>query len=167
MKGKEVFNWAEYESILYKGLHEAVNRINKKHPNIQFYGMCIDCNAEYGQVLLHLNTESDIKEKNKEEFWDVGDWEYFDIIDDLQEKDNFFNKLWGKKEEYIAENMSEDEEGNSIESFMLMISKVANRLQTSDAIKQLNKTTNFRIVAADHDEDIEDGYERMLKLKNA
>ena len=65
MKSNEIFNWAEYEAILYQVLHEAISRVSDKYPNIQFYGLCIDCNAEYGQVLLHLNTESDIKENKK------------------------------------------------------------------------------------------------------
>lgn len=167
MKSSEIFNWAEYEAILYPVLHEAIIRVSKKYPNIQFYGMCIDCNAEYGQVLLHLNTESDIIENKKEEYWDVGDWEYFDLMDELQNNDNFFNKAWKRYEDYIVENMFQDDEENPIEDFMVMISKVANKLQNSEAIKTLNKTQNFRIVAADHDEDIEDGYERMEKLKNA
>jgi hypothetical protein len=165
VKSHDIFNWTEYEATLYKGLHEAVNRIIEKYPNIQFYGMCIDCNAEYGQVLLHLNTETDIRNNNKEEYWDVGDWKYFDLMDELQEKDKFFDIAWKKHEDYITKNMFKDDTPPT-DDFMAMIAKVANDLGNSEAIKTLNKTEKFRIVAVDHDEDIEEGYERMINLRN-
>ncbi len=174
MKSKEVFDWAEYEELLYKGLEEAVSRLAKKYREIEFYGLCIDCNAEYGDVLLHLNTEENIIKNNKTSKWDVGDWGYFDVIDELEENDNFFSNLWEDKKTYCIDKMfpveEEDEfdEGeNPIEDFMIMISKVANRLKSSAAISSLKKTNDFRIVAADHDEAIEEGIERMEKLEKA
>ncbi len=172
MKSNEIFNWSEYGELLYKGLHEATIRVGKLYPEIEFYGLCIDCNAEYGDVLLHLNTEKDIVENNKDDKWDVGDWEYFDLIDELEKDDNFFSKLWEDKKAYCIDKMSpiEDEWDsgeNPVEDFMVMISQVANKLKTSDAIAKLNKSSDFRIVAADHDEDIEEGVDRMERLQNA
>ncbi len=141
MRSKEIFNWKEYEELLYEGLHEAIKRVTQTYPDIEFYGMCIDCNAEYGEVLLHLNTEDGIEGDEK---WDVGAWEkYFDVFDNLQENDNFFDNSWEEKREYIIENMSSEQELDEgeipVEDFMVMISEVAIKLETSDAIARLKK----------------------------
>ena len=58
-----------------------------------------------------------------------------------------------------------DDGEEPLEDFMIMISKVANKLKTSNAVASLGRTKGFRIVAVDHDEDIEEGFQRMDKLE--
>lgn len=174
MKRTSSINWDEYEEILYNGLEEAVYRFAEKYKSIEFYGLCIDCNAEYGDVLLHFNTEEDIEKNNKEDKWDVGDWEYFDVIDELEKDDGFFNNAWGKHKQNCVYKMYsvESSEGFDcceapVEEFMLMMSKIAIRLKLSPAVGYLRKTRDFKLVAVDHDEEMKDGFLRIMKLENA
>ncbi len=170
LKSSDVFDWDEYEEILYKGLHEAILRFSKKHTSEHFYGCCIDCNAEYGQVLLHFNSIEWLKNRVETERWDVGGWEgYFDVIGELEKEDHFFSQIWNTNEEYILDKMFPeedewDEEDSPVEDFMVMVSKVANRLGVSEAVKALNRTEDFIIVAADHDEEIDEGRTRMQRV---
>jgi len=169
LRSSDLFDWNEYENLLYESLEKAILQASEKYSDTEFYGMCLDCHAEHGDVFLHFNSEEDILSNNKTDWWDVGNWEYFHVLDELQKDDAFFDRLWGNKREYIEDKMApldrEWADGEDpIEDFMIMVAKVAIRLKKSEAVKRLKRTSDFCIVSADHGESIEQGFDRMKTL---
>ncbi|MCE2571186.1 hypothetical protein [Motilimonas eburnea] len=165
--------WEEYEEALFQGVFESIKRFSNQSHDDTFYAMCIDTNAEYGQVLLHFNSIESLDASDGDARWDVGGWEkYFDIIDELEQDDRFFSDIWSVHEKDILDKMMriEDEWDHGewpIEDFMIMASKVGNRLAASDVFRNLKVTSDFKVVVVNHDEEIEEGILRMQKVANA
>ena len=167
MNSAEIFHWKEYESVLSLALEEAIFRFGYEYPDIQFYGMCIDCNPYSGEVQLHFNDENEQIKNYQFDKWNVSEWKYFDVLEELQREDDFFDEMWRETLQHIKKHMlpmhTRWEDGSApTEDFLTMVSRVANNLKESKVISLLNKTNNFRIITAEHDDTLAQSLQRIL-----
>lgn len=156
---------------------QAVEKFLKEHPELEFYAFAYDCNAEYAEVNLCLNTQDQFKKTlhqyQSNEFSDhyqtieqintlkfnTGDWKYqcFDtiyILDDPQ-----LNDIYGELPEDDGQSWHE-----FVESLMLLFSESLLEFTQTDTYKAIPKTQDFIAYAIDHDEDFNDAITRMFSL---
>jgi Domain of unknown function (DUF4303) len=104
-------------------------------------------------------------EKAKETLtWDIGGWKYHSY----NESDGFIPLLWSEWEPY--EEMTSDLilEGDAEEieeQFLNMVCRALIRLENENAFDALRRTDGFGSLVVDHDESIEDGFERIQRIR--
>jgi tetratricopeptide (TPR) repeat protein len=78
--------WERFEQMLYAASCAALEAFAAEHASETWYGLIFDCNADYGDILMCLNTESDLAKCISEHYshygpaekerlrWNAGDW---------------------------------------------------------------------------------------------
>lgn len=149
-----------------------------EHPDLTFYAFAYDCNAEYAEVNLCLNTPAEFEKTLKkyqtgpyaEDYrseeginelkFSTGDWEYqcFDTIYVLTEAEltRIFNDL--PEDGYKSWN-------EFIENLTVLFCEVLLDFQKTKTFEKIPKTADFIAFCIDHDEDFEGGMERLEKVK--
>jgi hypothetical protein len=56
-------DWSRIEAALFRLVVAEIKRVAKKYKGEPFYGFAFDCNSDYAEVLLSLNTESGLQER--------------------------------------------------------------------------------------------------------
>lgn len=155
---------------------QGVEKFLKQYPELEFYAFAYDCNAEYAEVGLCLNTIESFEEMLQryqhgyaehyqavEQINDLkfsmGDWEFlgFDVfyILDQSQMDAIYNQL-------------PEDDGQSwhefIESLMQLFSECLLEFTQTETYKAIPKTPDFIAYAMDHDENFTDIIPRMLSL---
>ena len=157
---QEVFPWEEIEDGLLLALDKLIENLPDDMFSIEFRSGCLDCNAEYGQVLFSLNSQ------DREELWDVGDYDYFDMGSLSEQAAKAFLNVWEKWEAYIETNMLDDPKrpwlhpNAPVGQFARMVRKVARRLPETNSFKRLKLHPDFKLVALEHNDDIEKALKR-------
>lgn len=59
-------DWNELEDCLFNITVEQIKRFTSTHQDETFYGFALDCNSEYGNVLLCLNTPESLRQRSIE-----------------------------------------------------------------------------------------------------
>lgn len=161
-------DWGELETLLVRLTVGTIERFAAEHPNEVFYGLGFDCHADYGQVLVCLNTREAQREAGDEDDdWAFGNWRYHGI--------NLDDEAWEEEWEEVplivsnaANILLNNRKGDSLpglyESFLEMASRALLRVARSDAVALLKKEPGFGVLAMDHDEGPEAGFTRMERL---
>lgn len=151
----------------------AVQQFLQEHPGLVFYAFAFDCNAEYAEINLCFNTETDFSKslnhyqtkftknyQNEEDIRDLrfntGDWEYqsFDTIYVLT--DEQLNEIF--------QTMPEDDYQTwqkLIESLLTLFTEALQDFTKTEVYQLIPKTDNFTPFCINHDEDFEDALRRM------
>jgi hypothetical protein len=184
MKESTEYDWDGLFEFLVPLVEEEILAFSAGHQDEEFYGFFFDCNAEYGDVLLCLNTEEGLDEQAeyyqsswpdrygdvpvgdlREGFrWNPGDWKY----QGFESED--FEKAWEHKKNEVLDHMEgllDDEDGFelALEQFMAVVGIVAVTLEDRGAFDPLQQSDGFQVMWADHDESWEDSVERMDEVR--
>ena len=167
--------WTAVEKTLYDASLAALTRFAAEHLAERFYGFIFDVNADYGEVLLCLNTESALAEwarthypeystaKVEEQLrWNAGDWEYQGFNTD-EPYSNEWEKSWSETKDRIAVAALEDDD--VCEEFLESVCRVLIRLERSPAFLRIQREAHFKTLVSDHDEDLEDSRERLARIR--
>lgn len=153
-----------------------------ENPTLKFYSFAFECNAEYGEINLCLNTEEAFSEtlsyyqkgesaqyykENKDIQslkYNTGDWKYqcFDTIYIFSDEElsTIFNNIYpdGVNDDYLAWEQFISKLLESFTESIIRFSKTA-------IFKKLNKTDDFNFFCIDHEEDLPDAFKRMEGLQ--
>jgi len=178
-----MINWNQIEEILYRITSENIKEIAQEHSDETFYCFALSINADYGEIMISLNTNEFLEETAKDYFTrrperykslekakeklklSIGDWKYTD------ENSEDFQDTWGKYQELISdEALDQDEEleetDQSIEEqFLRTACRVIHRINNEEVIKLLNQTEDFEVYVCDHDETDEKSWQRLKETK--
>lgn len=163
----EPIDWGELEGLLARLSSGTIARFAVEHPDEVFYGLGFDCHADYGQVLVCLNTREAQREAGDEDDdWAFGNWRYHGI--------NLEDPAWEAWEEApllvsnAANVLLNHRKGHALpalyEAFLEMATRALLRVARSDAVARLRKESGFQVLAMDHDEGPEAGFARMKRL---
>lgn len=179
---------SKIEDVLVALATKSIDAFAISHANESFYAFGIDCNAEYGNVLLCLNTEEDFALTSAQY---VAEWNYGpDDLADL--KRNFgdwkyqgFNLKqpewtaeWTPYEEQIEQYVfaeANDDEGEDeaderseefVEDLMRCCCRVLVRLERDGVLGRLNRDQGFFTHVMDHDEDEDGATERLTNARD-
>jgi len=171
----------------------AIAAFAQQHQSERFYGFAFDCNAEYGQVLLCLNTEEDLLDTAKnlkadppkpflEKFDKMMEEKYGvkpkplyhdktvpEIVEDLRwetgdwKYQGFYDCNDDPEWAALAAGISEAHESDS-ETFLETVCRVLPEIQV--ALACLNRTKDFRALMIDHDESVETAWSRLERLQS-
>jgi hypothetical protein len=172
-----------------------VTAFAERHKGEQFYGFAFDCNADYCQVLLCLNTEQDLQDRAKklkeappksflpkfdkmlEEKYGVKPKPLYDdktmpeIVEQLRwetgdwKYQGFYNCDDNPEWAALATDIAEEEDSDSNREIFL--EAVCHVLPDFQAaFDRLNCTSNFRGLVIDHDESVETAWRRLEKVQS-
>ena len=183
---KVEIDWPLMEKTLIDICLRDIKKFAEEHTDEEFYGFTLDCNSEYGDVLLCLNTKQDLR-KQAEKYmklhrewpenktledieqdlrWNAGDWKH----QEFNSKE--FNSDWRIFAEFILDKVDSEEEDPdtfmkpSQEIFMGMACRVVFRLQSIGAFDCLNRTPDFRVFVSDHEDLKEDAWNRLQRVRS-
>ena len=171
-------NWKKVEGTLLDASVTALHAFAHDHAAETFYGFCFDVNADYGEVLLSLNTEDDLvawaertyptypqREIDSTLRWNVGDWKYHGFNTDKPYAEAW-DKAWEETQDALHDAYLDDESAEVPEHFLQSVCRVLIDLERKDAFAPLARTERFKTLVTDHDEPIEDAWARLLKVRN-
>lgn len=147
-------------------LEKAVETFLDQHPDLRYYCFALDCNADYAEINLCLNTEEAFartlqryqsgpyaesyrdEEAVRSLRYNPGDWEY-----------QCFATFYALEEKELEARYGEDDEALLAE--MTAFNRdLLRRLMKTDAFRRIPKTEGFRALCIDHDEDVDDALDR-------
>jgi len=154
---------------------QGIERFLQEHSGIEFYAFAFDCNAEYAEINLSLNTEASFK-KTLEEYkakypenyqsaedirelkYNTGDWGYqcFDTIYVLTDEEL----------DAIFQAMPEDDYQTwqaFVKRLLLLFTEALKTFTETLAYQKIAKTSDFIAYCIDHDEDFDLALSRMEK----
>jgi hypothetical protein len=166
----------EYPSLKKTIIEFAVRGVQnflQEHPSLLFYAVAFDCNAEYAEINLCLNTEENFakvlndyqtnypqKYQNEEDIrglrYNTGDWAYqcFDTIYVLT--DEQLNSIF---------QAMPDDDYQTWQTFvgdlLILFTEALRDFTQTEAYKSIPKTKDFIAFCIDHDEEVEDALNRM------
>lgn len=168
------YDWTPFEIALAALLEEEVRRFGAQHPDEQFYAIALDCNAQYGDILICANTPETL-DARAERFaaseaggmadarelmrWGVADWKYAGF--------NLDAPQWRTRYKAILPIGDELHQPQDIEGFLETVCRSLIRAERAGVFECLSRTPDFRIACMDHDEDMVQGDERLDRLRAA
>lgn len=173
----DVLDVVSLKSELLEFTKTAVSKFLLQHEGLTFYAFAFDCNAEYTEVNLSLNTEDAFKQTLRDyqtgEYakyyqdeggirdlkYSVGDWKYlcFETIRLLS--DDKFAKLYNECYGENIEKLNED--------LMTVFTETLLDFTLTNEYKSIPKTEDFELLCLDHDEDIAVAEKRLSDLREA
>lgn len=168
-----------YSEALLKATIETMTDFLTNHPNKTFYAFAFDCNAEYGQVILAMNSHDDFLKTSKEyiEKWNykesdlkelkfsTGDWEYQGLNLDYSYWEScrsYENKI----DAYVFAHDTTSEDADAlVEKLLNMFAETLIRFEATEVFQSIPKDAGFVTFAVDHDESTEDALARMNKIR--
>lgn len=178
-------NWSRLENRLYDLSVDALRSFAAGHPDEVFYGFMFDCNGEYGDVGLCLNTEEDLRETIRKRYshysqemilelrWCAGDWKYQGFNTNFDELSQRFRSGWEALQEKVQDQCDEDDEdcdededeNPTVIHFLESVCRVLLRMEATDAFACLHRTADFGTLVCDHDESLEDARSRLNRIR--
>ncbi|MDR2425184.1 MAG: DUF4303 domain-containing protein [Prevotellaceae bacterium] len=153
---------------------KGVEKFLNENPNLKFYALAFDCNAEYAGIGLCLNTEESFQntlkhyqtgdsakyyqkaEDIKDLKYNTGDWEYqcFENLDvfDENELQKIFDEM--PDDDYQSWN-------NFVNDLLELFTESLVEFSKTETFTKIPKTDNFIVYCIDHDEDFDDAMERL------
>lgn len=141
-----------------------------EHQGLAFYCFAFDCNAEYAEILLCLNTDKDFQKSlnsyqsgsSKKYYqtdedilclrYNTGDWEYQDISSYTILEEIELSKLYGDNYDLIKSEI------------MTFNYQLLEQFCKTEAFEQIPKTQDFRVLCIDHDEDPDEAIKNTEKF---
>jgi hypothetical protein len=187
VRGTAILDWPFIQEILFRLSAKDIKEFAAKHGDEVFYGLFMDCNSSYGDVLLHLNTPELLQQQawrykhdlqsvggaailpdlyaNKtitqledELRWSGGDWGYFEI-----NRRHAWDADWEPIRKMIAEVAAKSV--GFQEDFMRTACRVLLQIESCGVLDLLLRTQDFRTICADHDESVEDAAKRLDRAR--
>lgn len=135
------------------------------HPHSEFYALAFDCNSEYAEFLVGMNTQEDFLktlqeyQENNEKYrtdaesvkklrYNPGDWTYADI-----------SEIELFTEEALIEKYQDDIERQCADMLRLC-EEILSAFRKTEIFKRIPKTQDFVSFCIDHDEDPADVFAR-------
>jgi hypothetical protein len=157
---------------------ESVEAFLIKYPDLQFYAFAYDCNAEYAEINLSFNTETDFaktlltyqqkypntyqaQEDIQSLKYNSSDWTYL-----------CFESIYIFSDEELTEifqSLPEDDYKSwheFVESLMRLFCECLIDFTKSETFKKIPKTSDFKCICSNHDESVEDTQKRMEEVKS-
>ena len=174
-------NLAILETVLLDLAESSIRAFAAEHNRESFYAFGIDCNAEYGDVLLCLNTEADFLRASQEYIAkydygpddlaglrrNFGDWQYqgFNV-----EQSNW-DAVWGPHQkavdDYVFSDDTTDEEHEIfIEGFLRMVCRVLVQIERSGVLDSIQRDGGFFTHVMDHDEGEDEAIARLEDVRS-
>jgi hypothetical protein len=173
-------DWGDLETRLFELCASDIKRFANAHSDETFYGFALDCNADYGDVFLCVNTPDDLSRtstkyaaKHSEGTseweaklkWALGDWKYqgFNSAE--------FDADWKAFQDAVEDaSLDEEEDPETFQSpstarFLETCCRVAIRLEQSGTLSVLKRTPDFQVFVADHDESDETSWARLKAVE--
>jgi hypothetical protein len=157
--------WADIENRLYELCASEIRRFAKANSDETFYAFALDCNSEYGDVLLCLNTPDELRRGGNDVRWSLGDWKYQGF------ESGEFEKAWRRYARSVTEACMEEEEDERTflkptqDQFMRTACRVLVRLELTNVFESLRRTDDFKTWVADHDELDEESWGRLDSVR--
>ncbi|HAA5362290.1 TPA_asm: hypothetical protein GF771_10825 [Listeria monocytogenes] len=161
---------------------EGVEKFLQENPELTYYAFAFDCNAEYAEINLCVNTEKAFAEtlaryqngkysenyQTEEEIqelkYNTGDWKYqcFDTFYVFSEEEltAIFNQI------YLNE-VDDDYQAWEVYVNELLVTFTESIIKFSETktFEKINKTVDFKFFCIDHDEEVADSMTRMKLLQ--
>ena len=180
-------NWGAFETQLLDSTTRELTSFGAGNALESFYGFMFDCNSDYGQVLLCLNTEESLQ-KQAESYkrdhadlyanktindikqslrWNAGDWAHQGF------NSGSFDSDLSEFESSVADATMDEEEDEETfmpptqDRFMKSVCRVLLRLERTNAFDCLVRTADFRTFVADHDETDDDSWGRLKMVRES
>ncbi|MGE0212549.1 MAG: HEAT repeat domain-containing protein [Parvibaculaceae bacterium] len=171
-RSAQVFDWERMGNGLLRYVEQTLNCLSQEYQDTVFDAGALDCNAEYGQVLVSFNAASVNGPSSEPDRWDIGAWSHCDAGQLLVEREPFEANLWEAVARKFAEKLWDQErlwaEGeNPRADFVQMATLVAGRIVESPSMARLKRTSEFEFIAVDHDEDVDDARARAKAILEA
>ena len=140
------------------------------HPELKFYSVGLDCNSEYGTMLLCFNTQEEFEKtlfkyqngdfadsyQTAEEILDLkfntGDWEYQDVASYQVFSSDELMAMFG------------DDIDSLIECMMDFNYRVLKAFVATNAFNLIPKTADFQPICLDHEDDVLEALERTKEV---
>ncbi|HBE6260432.1 TPA: DUF4303 domain-containing protein [Escherichia coli] len=140
---------------------QEISKFLQEHPGLTFYAFALDCNVEYGEVNLCLNTEAGFekslsyyKDSDPEHYssseaifdlkYNTGDWDY----------QCFATTYLFSDDEQMQ--ITEEDRDAWLVSLLQICNESLDKITKTPAFKQISKTKDFISFCIDHDEDVVD-----------
>lgn len=180
-------DWDAFEVQLLDSTVREIAAFAAANASATFYGFMFDCNSDYGQVLLCLNTDASLQ-KQAESYktkhaglyanetvddikqslrWNAGDWEYQGFSsgsfeDDLSDFESAVSDATMDEEEDEETFMTPTQD-----RFMRSVCRVLIQLERINAFNCLARTADFQAFVADHDETDDDSWTRLRMARES
>jgi hypothetical protein len=166
-------DWIGLENHLADALTDEVRRFATRHDHETFYGIALDCNAYYANVLLCANTPTALDEaaaryangrpidddaERESLRWGLGDWKYQGF--------NLDSDAWRERMAPRLDEFAELPSPEDTERFLVACCRVLLRLEGSGLFRDLQTTPDFRVACIDHDEDLTQGDARLDRIRS-
>jgi len=171
-------NKVKLKNKLLEFTEKGVEKFLNENSNLEFYAFAFDCNAEYAEVNLCLNTESEFQrtlahyqngdysqyyqsdEDVKDLKFNTGDWEYqcFESTNVLS--DNELTEIF--------QSLPEDDYKSwkkFVQELMELFCETLIEFRKTEIYRKIPKTNDFISFCIDHDEDFEPALERLKELE--
>lgn len=166
------FGWRRAEAGIAELLARDLESFARVHREEEFYAVGLDCNSEYGDMLLSANTplalrksaesyaqsgsDSEIADEEAELRWEFADWAYHGF--NYQES--------GGYGEYKALLPNADcfEHPDDREMFMEIATRALLSLEKRGVLGLLRRTSDFRLICVDDGEDLAEAEARMKRV---
>jgi len=154
---------------------KSVTEFLEENPTLIFYAFAFDCNADYAEINLCLNTESSFEKilqsyqtgefaehyQSEEELYELkystGDWEYQCFATTYVLTDEEAAAIYDFETEY--ENQAND--------LMNLFGETLLDFILTDEFNSIPKTDDFKILCLNHDESIESAELRLNQIKDS
>jgi len=178
---------AQIEEVAFDLSVESIREFAAQHADERFYAFGLDINAEYGDLLLCLNTDEDFRETAKRYIaeWNYseadlaqlrrnfGDWKYqgFNLKQSLWKdrwkpfKDAFENYIWARIRDEEDDDLASARHRQFVESTMVCFCRVLVRIEHSGVLRDLARDADFFTHVQDHDESDDDANERLATVR--
>jgi hypothetical protein len=189
-----MIDWVSLEQTLFRLTEVDLREFARKHARETFYGFAFDCNSEYGEVGLCLNTTGLLKVQraapnpnaaffasldkklgfkaspaatSRKTRWDLGDWHYQGF------NSKAFDRGWRRFQTAVIKRctVEEEDEGTfmtpSQSRFMEAACRILIRLERGGSFDVLKRTANFGTLAMDHEESASEARARLRRIRRA
>ncbi|MDX2270783.1 MAG: DUF4303 domain-containing protein [Cyanobacteriota bacterium] len=184
-----MIDWRPIQATLFALVWDDIEAFAPQHRSEEFYGLFLDCDSNYGEVNLCLNTPAllrhraetykndlqsirgsavppdlyareTVAEIEEKLRWSPGDWGYRNI-----NRWNEWRKGWNPIRTKIEDARNEDE--SVCEQFMVMACRVLVQIEESSVLNHLARTPDFATMCADHDETDDASRDRLSSARKA
>lgn len=180
-------SWAPFEETLYRASAEQLKLFSELHANERFYGFTFDCNADYGEVLLCVNSEEGLRKTIHDHYshyteheitrlrWNAGDWKYQGFNGYRGPLSSAWNRHWRREFKKLAGTSYEewlhgvmaDQVDEFSEHFMEAVCRTLVKMESGGEFEALLKSESFCTFVNDHDEVDETSWLRLAKVRLA
>jgi Domain of unknown function (DUF4303) len=186
-------DWENVEAVLLSLAKDDVIAFSKQHRGERFCAFFMDCNSTYGDVLLHMNTPSLLRQRAEEYKTKYAELYPLESIESLEDKlrfspgdagyrilnlsEKWHDEAWWNKWNPISELVSNStlqqdpsvyDNGTSIETaFMRTCCRVLLALEREGLFLEFTRTPDFEAFCTDYDEPINQARARLEEVRKS